>query len=197
MFEIEQFNIKQFNIKQFTGKIGTELSQEKVQEDKVKGKETVGFMIKTLSGMLLRCQMNFLKETGHEKLPHMHGWVIGFLYDNQDKEICQRDLEVEFSIARSTVTSIVKQMEKNGYITRVGVDRDSRLKQLKLTKKGEECHQTVIKNIRQIEEMICQDIEPEQLEIFLEVARQIRRNLIKNQGDAECCSCMSADSVEL
>ena len=43
-----------------------------------------------------------------EQIPPIHGWVIGYLYDNREKEIFQKDLESTFCIARSTVTKIVK-----------------------------------------------------------------------------------------
>lgn len=152
----------------------------------MKKEETVGFMIKTLDKMIMRSQITSIRKAGHEKLPHMHGWIIGYLYENREKEICQKDLEAEFSIARSTVTNIVKQMEKNGYIIRIGVERDSRLKQLKLTQKGEECHKAVVDSFRRIEESICQGIVPEDLEIFLRVAGQIRQNLMKDQDGMPC-----------
>lgn len=117
----------------------------------MKREETVGFTIKTLNKIIVRKEMAVLEATQHELPPPIHGWVIGYLYDNQDKEIFQKDLESAFCIARSTVTKIVKEMEKNGYIRRVAVDRDCRLKKLVLTQKGEESHRTVIANIQMIE----------------------------------------------
>lgn len=53
-----------------------------------------------------------------DKLTLMHGWIIAYLYDHRDEDVYQKDIENAFSIARSTVTSILKLMEKKNYITR-------------------------------------------------------------------------------
>ena len=66
----------------------------------------------------------------------MQGWIIGYLYQNRDKEVFQRDIQEQFSIRRSTVTGILQLMEKNGLITRSSVERDARLKKLELTPPG-------------------------------------------------------------
>ena len=42
----------------------------------------------------------------------MQSWIIRFLYEHSEEDIYQRDIEAEFSIARSTATGILKLMEK-------------------------------------------------------------------------------------
>ncbi|MDD7113438.1 MAG: MarR family transcriptional regulator [Lachnospiraceae bacterium] len=155
----------------------------------MKREETVGFTIKTLNKIIVRKEMAAMEAAQLEQIPPIHGWVIGYLYDNREKEIFQKDLESTFCIARSTVTKIVKEMEKNGYIRRVAVDRDCRLKKLVLTKKGEESHRTVITNIQKIEENLCQGIDPSEKEIFFKVAGQLRDNLQKDCVNLNDCSC--------
>ena len=44
----------------------------------------------------------------------MHGWILAYLEDNREREIYQKDIEGKFGINRSTVTNIVKLMEKKG-----------------------------------------------------------------------------------
>ncbi|MFR3345644.1 MAG: MarR family transcriptional regulator [Anaerobutyricum sp.] len=65
----------------------------------------------------------------------MQGWIMGYLYDHKGGEIFQRDIEAQFYIARSTITYLVKQMEQKGYIARVAVERDCRLKRLSFGKR--------------------------------------------------------------
>ena len=43
-------------------------------------------------------------------------WVVVIFTIIREKEICQRDLERDFNITRSTVTGISQLMEKKGYI---------------------------------------------------------------------------------
>ena len=59
-----------------------------------------------------------------------NGWIIGFIADNQDRDIFQRDIEEMFSIRRSTVSSMLQLMEKKGLIIRESVGYDARLKKL-------------------------------------------------------------------
>ncbi|MCD8019408.1 MAG: MarR family transcriptional regulator [Clostridiales bacterium] len=152
----------------------------------MKREKTVGFVIKTLDKMLTRNQMatmERLKANEEDVLPFMHGWIIAYLYDHRDEEVYQKDLEAEFSIARSTVTGIVKQLEKKGYITRVAVDRDCRLKCLGLTQKGLESHEKIEDIIQEMERRLSVGIDEEDMDVFLEVASKIRVNLSNDFGN--------------
>ena len=95
--------------------------------------EDLGFQIRTLSHLVKRMvdQTAFSGTDAHPT--GVQGWILGYLYTNQDKEVFQRDIQQQFSIRRSTVTGILQLMEKNGLITRSSVDRDARLKKLELT----------------------------------------------------------------
>lgn len=107
----------------------------------------------------------------------MHGWILGFLYDNQERDIYQKDIETEFSIARSTVTCIVKLMEKKGYIKRESVAQDARLKRLVLTENGRKIHEVHINDMDILEERCKRKISKEELENFWKVAEQLKQNL--------------------
>ena len=82
----------------------------------MKRKDTLGFWIKTLDNLFFRNMIAYETcQEGMDEVTVMHGWILGFLYENQERLIFQKDIEAEFSIARSTVTAIVKLMEKKGY----------------------------------------------------------------------------------
>ena len=118
-------------------------------------------------------------------MPVMQGWIMGYLYDHKEEEIFQRDIEAQFYIARSTAT---KQMEQKGYIARVAVERDCRLKRLCLLEKGEEIHKRFLQNIEKIEEEIREGVSEEELQTFLKVAVKIRNNLEELQHCSGKCS---------
>ena len=70
--------------------------------------------------------------------------ILGFIYHNSEKrDIFQKDIEEELDIRRSSVTSVLQLMEKNGYIERVSVSKDARLKKIILTEKGIEIQRNV------------------------------------------------------
>ena len=51
-------------------------------------------------------------------LTGMQLFILEYLYQHQQQDVFQRDLEAEFHVRRSTVTGILKGMEKKGLIQR-------------------------------------------------------------------------------
>lgn len=137
----------------------------------------VGMEVRTLNNMLFRTRMAYEASRGVDEVTVMHGWIIGFIYENSSREIFQKDVEAEFSIAKSTVTGLLKLMEKKGYILRESVERDARLKKLVLTQKGRELHEGTVKNFQKLESIVRKNIDPSALETFFNVIRQMKRNL--------------------
>lgn len=82
-----------------------------------------------------------------------------------------------------TVTSIVKLMEKKGYIERENVPGDARLKKLILTPLGEEMHFKTKQTLDSLELQIRKDLTKEEIETFFNVSDKIRKNL----GEKEEC----------
>ena len=106
-------------------------------------RETIGFDIRTLSILIKRYIDGSATKQYVDNLTGTHGWVIGYLYDNRDHDVYQRDLETQFSIRRSTATGILQLMEKNELILREPVESDARLKKLVLTEKALDIHKMV------------------------------------------------------
>ena len=96
----------------------------------------IGREVKRLDNEIHSMMLASRQEAGNGDMTMMQGWIIGYLYRNQKKEIFQKDLEAEFSIARSTATGILQLMEKKGYLMRQSVPNDARLKKLVLTEMG-------------------------------------------------------------
>lgn len=136
-----------------------------------------GLVLRSINNFLLRATMQQAKKLEIDNCTLMHGWILGFLCDNKDKNVYQRDIEREFSITRSAVTSIVKTMESNGYINRADVEHDARLKQIVLTKKGEEMHRKMVHSLKSIDNQAVKGISDGDYQIFLKVCYQIKDNL--------------------
>ena len=142
--------------------------------------EDLGFQIRTLSHLVKRMvdQTAFPGKDTHPT--GVQGWILGYLYNNQDKEVFQRDIQQQFSIRRSTVTGILQLMEKNGLITRSSVDRDARLKKLELTPHAIELHERVGRSIRQVESSLSQSLTPEEKQEFIRLCEKIRSSLLNS-----------------
>ena len=90
-------------------------------------------------------------------------------------------VEQRFSVSRSTATGILQQMEKNGYLHRVSVERDARLKKLVLTEKAIRYHFHIVEEVRAMEECLVRDISPEELELFFSVVERMQENIRKDR----------------
>lgn len=118
-----------------------------------------------------------------EKLTGAHGWAIGYFYHNRDRDIFQRDFEKQCDVRRSSATEMLKRMEKNGMIRRVGVDYDARLKKIVLTEKAIEIQKTLEDKFEQLEKKLSKDISAEELETFFTVLSKIRNNIEEDSAD--------------
>lgn len=140
-------------------------------------RETIGFDIRTLSILIKRYIDGSATKQYVDNLTGTHGWVIGYLYDNRDHDVYQRDLETQFSIRRSTATGILQLMEKNELILREPVESDARLKKLVLTEKALDIHKMVEEDRKRTEDQLTKDIDAQELAIFRKVLKQMIRNM--------------------
>ncbi len=137
----------------------------------------LGLEIHRLEKLMARQRGYSAAHQDADRLTGMHGYLIRYLYENQERDVFQRDIEKAFSISRSTVTVTLQLMEKNGLIQRESVAQDARLKRIVLTQKAKDLHCQIESDIAGFEEMLARGISEEDQEAFLRVAKQIRKNL--------------------
>ena len=153
----------------------------------------LGKEIKTLDNMLLRNLLYQARKIGMDEMTVMHGWILEYLNQNSEKEIFQKDIEKEFSIGRSTATNILKLMEKKGYIRREPVPYDARLKRLVLLDGAKERLQATQKLAKQLDTMTWKGITQEELDVFFEVIRKLKKNLEQEGREEDDQDAGSAD----
>lgn len=141
-------------------------------EEKVVGRE-----IKMLSNLLVRSIEAKTQDYGLDRVTAINSWILAYLSCNSGKTVYQKDLERDFSIARSTVTNLVKLMEKKGLIERSEDESDARLKSLKITDKGRQVENIAHKAMLETEAKLCENISQDEIDAFISVARKMRKNL--------------------
>ena len=137
----------------------------------------IGFNIRRLSNYIKR---DIEKSSVSQKidLPKgVNGWAIGYFYENREKQIFQRDFENRFSIRRSTASNILKTMEQNGFIKRVSVENDARLKRIILTDKAVKIHQDIMNDITNREERMRKGFSDSEINAFLSMINRFITNL--------------------
>lgn len=148
-------------------------------------KDHIGIEVKRLDNEIHSRMAVYRSEKGQGELTMMQSWILGFIYRNSQREIFQKDIEAKFSIARSTATGILQLMEKNGYIRRISLPRDARMKKLELTPKGIQRQEITLENIQRMENKLREGISQEDIEIFFRVIRKMRSNVEMEQSETD------------
>lgn len=137
----------------------------------------IHFQLHRTSRLIKRYLDNSHTKSYIDNVTGNHGYIIGYIYENSDRDIFQRDIEKEFSLRGSTVTNMLNLMEKNGLIERKSVDGDRRLKKIVLTQKAIEIQQRVIGDFEKLEKTIAKGIDKKDIEVFFSVLDKINSNI--------------------
>lgn len=140
----------------------------------------IGFAVRRLSNAIKRDIDVSSEKEGIEHIKGINGWAISYFYDNREKDVFQRDFEEKFAIRRSTASRMLKTMEQKGFIERVSVSSDARLKKIVLTDKAIENHERIIKSIKKREERLKLGISESELKVFFEVMKKLTANMEEN-----------------
>ncbi len=96
---------------------------------------------------------------------------------SKNGSVYQRDIEEAFKIRRSSITSVLQVLEKDGYIERISVEEDKRQKRIILTRKGMDHDEKISRLLDEMEQKLSQNLsEGEQL-LFLELMEKIVSSL--------------------
>jgi len=138
----------------------------------------IGYEIKTINNLIERKIILESKLNNNNNLvTMMQGKIMKYLFMNKNKKIFNKDIEEHLRLRRSTVSGILKTMEKNGLIIRIENEEDARRKQIILTntslEKGKEIKDKMIK----FEKEIRKNITEEELNIFFIVTEKIKNNI--------------------
>ena len=137
----------------------------------------LGYEFKKMNNQIMRHLHQRLSAAGFDEVTIVHGWIMGYVYDHGDRIVCQKDIENDFGVAKSTVTNILKLMEKKGYLTRTTDKKDARHKNIALTELGVRVHLDTIKIIDRLHEDMEKGITAEERDTFFAITKKIRDNM--------------------
>ena len=148
-------------------------------------KEKEGYFapsVRRMSHLLARNMDAHARNIIMDEVTFMHGWIIRYLYENQGKDIFQKDIEKQFGVGRSTVTNIIQLMEKKGYLQREAVEKDARIKKMILTEMGKELQEKLDHLIEQLNEETLKNVTDEELDVFFRVLEKVEENIGQQKG---------------
>lgn len=111
--------------------------------------------------------------------------MLGYVYFQycQKKKVLQRELEEEFKIRKSSVTSVIQILEKKGLVRRVGVPGDARKKEVVLTEYGIAVQERVMERLKSLENMVSEVLNPEERKLWYSCIRKIETRLEEAEYD--------------
>lgn len=144
-------------------------------------KEQIGFKIRTLSHMIRREVDERISASGLGEITGVQGFVIKYLYSNRNRDIFQRDLEKEFNLRRSSITSVLNNLEKNDFIRREEVNNDKRLKKVVLTEKGIKHQDMIDKIIFNFEQQLQSNFNDDEIKQLFYLFNKLEKNIEKGK----------------
>ena len=141
-------------------------------------KKQLLFEIKSLENAVARTIFHDAKRNNMDSPPTpMQERITLYLVENQDKEVYQKDLESILKVRKSSISGVLKTMEKKGIIKRIDAKKDGRAKQIILTEEAKQVHKEADAYFEQLELRITQNIPQEKLAICYEVIAQMIKNI--------------------
>lgn len=139
-----------------------------------KEENSVTFKMKMITKKSERVIGRIMRDVG---LTHVQSFVLGFIHDNRDKDICQRDIEHFFNITHPTVIGILKRLEEKGYITCVPSESDKRYKIIRETKEAEALHMSIESAIDKAESEIVACLTDDEKDALMSALNKILDNI--------------------
>ena len=143
----------------------------------------VGHQIHKMDRTISKLLEMRVKDEGLDEATLMHGWILRYLYEHQEQDIYQKDIEKYFGICRSGVTSIIQALEKKGQVYRASVETDARLKKVMLTEKGKSSHEKLGEIFQKMDADLEDGISEEEIQAFMKVINKVYCNIEKMKGE--------------
>lgn len=143
-----------------------------------KNKLKLGLNIEKINHIISRKMDSAVIKAIDDNITVSQACVIEFIASRgENREIFQKDLEKEFDLKRSSVSLMLRNMEKSDLIKKVSVSEDARLKQIILTEKSLKIYDKISLAIDSVENKLAENLKPEEIKIFLDIIDKMRKNL--------------------
>lgn len=154
-------------------------------DEKIRNMHT-GRLVRMLNHQLKRNQKPEEAVEDDELTPMQRHILNYILLETLHRDIYQKNLEEEFQVRKSTVSGILKLIEKNGFIYRESVKEDARLKRILPTKKAEVLRPSILEHIHETEIRMTEGVSEQDLFLCKKVLYQMCQNLAeKNRENKE------------
>lgn len=99
----------------------------------------------------------------------------------KNPDCSQMELAQKLDITPAAITTTIKKLEKEGYITRLVREEDNRVNQIGITEKGQEIITQSIRLFDEVERKALRDFTEEEVERLNDYVKRIRKNLEREE----------------
>lgn len=129
---------------------------------------------------ILICRLIHSKNPNIVKPPTItQARIMKYIFENNSKDIYQKDLEKALNLRRATVSEVLATMERKGLIIRSENPNDARSKKIELAQLDNNKKRQMKEQMQQLEHALIQGISKEELLTFSLVLRKMQNNIKK------------------
>lgn len=140
-------------------------------------KETVHNELRSLSHLIYRFIENLPNKKLIESMTGTNGCIIGYLAENSDHDVFQKDIEKAFGITRSTASKVINLMEQKGLVERQSVSYDARLKKIVMTDKSKSISHLMAEDMTLVESVLTEGFSPDEKKALYDYLKRMKQNL--------------------
>lgn len=140
----------------------------------MKEEQKLGAYFKSITNALDR---KFNRDLEEFDLTASQANILIFLFNSQEKEISQTNIQDKFNLTNPTVTGILKRLESKGFIIRNTSSEDGRRKVIRLTAKSIDLDRKLIKGIIDVEDQMTYGFSEQDKALLAPLLHRILKNI--------------------
>ena len=91
-------------------------------------------------------------------------YYLEWMNDHEKIDVYQKDIESFLSVSKSTASEMISTLENNGFISRIKLENDGRLRKIILLEKGYETNKKIGETIKNFESSMQNKLSEKELE---------------------------------
>ncbi len=119
-----------------------------------------------------------------------HGQIRTLFVISHHKALTQKELSAYLNLDKSSITSQLQILERNGYIKRVVSEEDGRKQNIKVTEKAKQVLEPIKKTMYKWTDLLLRGFSEEEKEILsvylIRMRDNVGDNLLESSGDSGC-----------
>ena len=139
--------------------------------------------MKILNSLIVRKVIKDFKKDNSPAFSHTQAEIIKYLLCHHNEMIYQKDIEKALNLRRSTISDILKTMQKNNIIKKCEDEQDARLKQIILTKEALSKAKYFHTKMENFEKLLFKNISKSEKQSFLETLKKMKNNISEEDNN--------------